>query len=85
MSDDAYGSDIGAFLRDQDENDQMAAAQDLADEGMGFDRNEGLSCNHCGSVALEPCAKPDEDGLVEYRCGDCGHYQVSEVLLFEED
>ena len=34
------------------------------------------SCPECGSYSVYPTTQPDEDGYVEYRCDDCGHYFV---------
>lgn len=39
--------------------------------------DELASCPHCGSYAVVPTSKPDEEtGLCEYRCEDCGEYFV---------
>ena len=38
-----------------------------------------VSCPECSSLAIQPTDEPDEDGFVEYRCTDCGHYFVDEA------
>lgn len=46
-----------------------------------------ISCPNCGSYAVTPTGKPDDDNLVEYHCEDCGEYFVDEVEeeILEDD
>lgn len=37
-----------------------------------------ISCPECGSYDVIAITLPNEDGMVEYRCHDCGHYFVDE-------
>lgn len=43
-----------------------------------------ISCPECGRYAVTATGDPDEDGLVEYRCDDCGHYFVDKAAPEEE-
>lgn len=43
------------------------------------DEYEWGKCPECGSPNICPTGTPDEDGLVEYRCLDCGHYFVDDA------
>ena len=55
---------------------ELARNLDTYADGFFDDIDEGLVCPECGSYALVSTDEPDEDGLVEYRCSDCGHYFV---------
>lgn len=39
-----------------------------------------ISCPECGSMACTSVSGPDEDGLCEYRCDDCGGYFVDDAV-----
>lgn len=36
-----------------------------------------MQCPYCDWPDCEPVNEPDEDGMVEYRCLDCGEYFVA--------
>lgn len=47
--------------------------------------NELASCPHCGSFAIQPTGKPDEEtGQCEYWCEDCGEYFADAAPLDED-
>lgn len=38
-----------------------------------------IACPECRSPECEPTGEPDENGLAEYRCGECGCYFVDDA------
>jgi transposase-like protein len=32
------------------------------------------TCTACGSTDVTPTCEPDEDGVAEFQCNDCGEY-----------
>lgn len=41
--------------------------------------DEIICCPECGWCECFPVTDPDDDGLCEYRCSECGHYFVAEA------
>ena len=41
-------------------------------------------CIYCG-VILVATTYPDDDGLTEFHCEECGEYFVMELIGWEED
>jgi transposase-like protein len=44
-----------------------------------------VSCPECGSYEVQLTTQDCLSGLCEYRCSDCSHYFLSEVLEPEND
>lgn len=61
-------------LRDQ--IDQFEKALELVDDTLALPDYDETSCPECGSLDVTETTKPDENGLCEYMCLDCGHYFV---------
>ena len=33
-----------------------------------------MECPNCGSEEVTPTSEPDEEGICEYHCDECGEY-----------
>ena len=50
--------------------------QDRAPELIRDVIDQYRECPHCGSDKLEIATAPDDEGMSEYRCAECGEYSV---------
>lgn len=47
--------------------------------------DEMVSCLFCGSYAVVAIEKPDEEGMAEHQCEDCGEYFVEKARETEDE